>query len=292
MGAVTPTLSALAVATPVRPFFETPGATGRVLAAFEQSAYIETEEGQLVALLAESLGRGAFALTVAGSPSFSALSPGDALLIEDHTLHLGELAVDLAAGAPWDPTIPQLHAAVEIGMRTLDAHLRTHVPEDGLSRAVFEATEPPESPLLTEGRGALALLRVAITQGDAAGVTRAVTRLAGLGPGLTPSGDDVLAGVLLTLHLWPESARPLGADIVAALMLGTAAPRTGRISRAYLWAARQGHASDAWHELVRALPEAGDGVAAGADRILQTGETSGADMLAGFLFGWRLRRDS
>jgi hypothetical protein len=105
---------------------------------------------------------------------------------------------------------------------------------------------------------------------------------------LTPSGDDLLAGLLLALNLWPEAAGPLGAKIVATLILGTAAPRTGRISRAYLWAARQGHASDAWHDLVRGLPGTAETVTGAARRILQTGETSGADMLAGFLFGWRL----
>jgi len=289
VGAVTPTFSALAVASPVRPFFATPGATGRVLAAFEQSAYIETEEGQLVALLAESLGRGAFALTVAGSPTFAALALGDAVVIEDHTLRLRDLVIDLAPGAPWDPTVPSLEGSAQTGMRTLEGHLRAHAQEEGLARALFEVLAPPESPFLAEGRAALAQLHGAIVGGDAAGITRAVTRLAGLGPGLTPSGDDVLAGVMLALRLWPDAGRPLGANVIAALMLGTAAPRIGRISRAYLWAARQGHASDAWHYLVRALPGANDALIAAADRILQTGETSGADMLAGFLFGWRPR---
>jgi len=288
VGAVTETLSALAVATPVRAFFETPGATGRVLAAFERSLYIETDEGQLVAILAEGLGRGAFALTVAGSPTFAATPPGEAARTEDQTLHLGDLRIDLASSAPWDPTLPPLEGSPQAGMRFLEGHLRAHAPEDGLARAVFEAVASPESPLLTQGRAALTHLRDALAQGDAAGVTGAVGQIAGLGPGLTPSGDDLSAGMLLALHLWPESAGPLGAKIVAALILGTAAPRTGRISRAYLWAARQGHAADAWHDLVRALPDTAESVTAAAGRILQTGETSGADMLAGFLFGWRL----
>lgn len=289
MGALTAALRALALATPVRPFFETPGATGRVLASFERSAYVETEEGQLVAILAESLGRGAFALTVAGSPSFTALSPGDAILVEDRTLHLGELHVDLAAGASWDPTLPPLEGPAQEGMGALEEHLRTHAPDDGLPRVVFEPPEPIESTLRTQARTALSHLQGALTRGDASGVTGAVAELAGLGPGLTPSGDDVLAGFLLALRLWPDAARLLGARIVATLILGTAAPRTGRISRAYLWAARQGHASDAWHDLVRALSGSAEDATAAATRILQIGETSGADMLAGFLFGWRLR---
>lgn len=290
MGAVTPTLSALAVATPVRPFFESPGASGRVLASFERSTYAETDQGQLIAILAESLGRGAFALTVAGSPSFAALQPGEGARIEDRTLHLGDFLIDLAASVPWDPTLPLLEGRPQEGMRIVEAHLIDHAPEDGLSRAVVEASGSGRSLLLLQGGSALEDLGKAVRSGDAAGVTGAVGQLAGLGPGLTPSGDDVLAGFLLALRLWPEASRPLGAQILAALILGTAAPRTGRISRAYLWAARQGHASDAWHDLVHSLPGAATAVTAAVTRILQTGETSGADMLAGFLFGWHLNR--
>ncbi len=272
----------------MRAFFETPGATGRVLAAFERSAYIETEEGQLVAILAEGLGRGAFALTVGGTPPFAAISPGEPARIENRTLHLGDLRIDLAPSAPWDPTLPLLEEPPQEGMRSLETHLRAQAPEEGLSRAVFEAPTSQESPFLTQGRAGLTHLRDGLASSNAAGITGAVAELAGLGPGLTPSGDDLLAGLLLAFRLWPETAGPLGAKIAAALILGTAAPRTGRISRAYLWAARQGHAADAWHDLIQALPQASDAVIEAASRILQTGETSGADMLAGFLFGWHL----
>src|SRR3989304_3296525 len=80
--------------------------------------------------------------------------------------------------------------------------------------------------------------------------------------------------------------RAPGPNVVSTLPGGTPAPRPGRISRAYLWAARQGHAADAWHDLIRGLPANVDRVIAAATRTLQTGETSGADMLAGFLFAW------
>lgn len=283
MGAVTETFPAVAVAIPVRPFFETPGAVGRVLSSFERSCYFETEEGQLIAVLGAPLGRGAFALTVAGIPPFAVLRPHDRVSIENDTVRLGEVRVDVRTAGLWDPALPPLVGPVDDGLRALADHLRTRAPKDGLARAPFKDLPAPTA-LLQEGRQALAGLRRGLLQGDAAAITGAAARLAGLGPGLTPSGDDVLAGILLALRLWPEAAGPLGAKVAATLLVGTAAPRTGRISRAYLWAARQGHAADSWHDLVDALPRGGIRVTAAADRILQIGETSGADMLAGFLF--------
>ncbi len=283
MAAVTPTYPALAVADPVRPFLETPGAAGRVLASFDRSCYLETAEGQLIAVLAESLGRGAFALTVDGAPSFIDLRPDDAASVEGQTLHLGPMRIDLRSAAPWDPVLPPLNGPAGEGLRALADHLRAHAPAEGLARVHFEDLE---TPLLAQGRRALDRLREGLAHADATAVTQGAAQLAGLGPGLTPSGDDVLAGILLGLRVWPAAAGPLGPTVVSTLLVGMAAPRTGRISRAYLWAARQGHASEAWHDLIRALPGDPDGVVDAATRILQTGETSGADMLAGFLFAW------
>ena len=283
MAAVTSTLTALAIARPVHPFFKEPGASGRVLASFDRSCYVETTEGQLIAVLAETLGRGAFALTVGGTPSFAALRPESPVSVAERTLHLGQMRIDLSSAVPWDPALPALGGAPDEGMRMLAAHLRANTPPEGLARVQFDDVE---TPLLTQGRRALDRLRSGLARADAAAITDAAVQLAGLGPGLTPSGDDVIAGILLALRVWPEVAGPLGATVVSTLLIATAAPRTGRISRAYLWAARQGHASEAWHDLTRGLAGATGSVVAAATRILQTGETSGAEMLAGFLFGW------
>jgi hypothetical protein len=264
----------------VRPFFVTPGATGRVLASFDRSCYLESAEGRLIVVLCEPLGRGAFALTVGGTPSFAALQPDAPVSVVGGTLHLGDLRIDLSSAIPWDPTLPVLDRAGDEGLRVLATHLRANASSEGLARMRFDVAE---TPLLTAGRQAMDRLRLGFARGDGPAIIDAAAQLAGLGPGLTPSGDDVLTGILLALRVWPQASGPLGMSVVSTLLVRAAVPRTGRISRAYLWAAWQGHASEAWHDLIRALPGESDGVVAAATRILQTGETSGADMLAGFL---------
>ncbi|HET6782142.1 MAG TPA: DUF2877 domain-containing protein, partial [bacterium] len=54
-------------------------------------------------------------------------------------------------------------------------------------------------------------------------------------------------------------------------------------SEAYLMAAARGEAGEAWHRLLRVLPN-GDraAIASATRRVMAFGETSGSDMLAGF----------
>jgi hypothetical protein len=111
-------------------------------------------------------------------------------------------------------------------------------------------------------------------------LSAAARQLAGLGNGLTPAGDDFLTGVML----WAWLAHPQPQRF-SALLAETAVPRTTTLSAAFLQAAAEGECSIAWHRLLQALA-AGDernlvGVVAS---VLATGQTSGADALAGFLW--------
>ncbi len=116
----------------------------------------------------------------------------------------------------------------------------------------------------------------------------AVTSLCGLGPGLTPAGDDWLAGWLLALRLQPPQARHRGLTLNMArgAVQTAAATRTNTLSRAFLNCAAAGEIDAHWQALLDALIDGSDAqIAAAASRILAQGATSGADMLAGFLMG-------
>jgi len=86
-------------------------------------------------------------------------------------------------------------------------------------------------------------------------------------------------GALLAGTVWPTGSEAIRDAIVSA-----AGGRTTRISAAYLDTAARGEASETWHTLVAAIPTADTvGVSAAARRLMAFGETSGSDMLAGFL---------
>ncbi len=127
------------------------------------------------------------------------------------------------------------------------------------------------APVMVLGRGLIGD-RVALAEGAAA--------LAGWGPGLTPAGDDFLAGVMLAIQIHPQG-KAMGERIYAA-----AAPRTTRLSQAFLAAARDGLVDEAWQRLLAALESEDSGtLTAAAEAVLAFGASSGLDMLAGFLWG-------
>jgi hypothetical protein len=104
--------------------------------------------------------------------------------------------------------------------------------------------------------------------------------LIGAGPGSTPSGDDVVVGVLAGLRASGHSPQ---VDRVAhrtqALL-----DRTTSASRMYLRAAAEGRFADRVHQLLEGLasPQA---ASAAARRAAAWGATSGLDLLAGILAG-------
>lgn len=113
-----------------------------------------------------------------------------------------------------------------------------------------------------------------------------VPQIAGLGPGLTPSGDDFLAGVML--GLWTKGKGQFAEGGWQARIFEAAAPCTHRLSRAFLRAARDGLASEPWHALLYTLSDVTRPLEPAAARVLSFGATSGLDMLCGFLFSFSI----
>jgi hypothetical protein len=116
---------------------------------------------------------------------------------------------------------------------------------------------------------------------------KAVAHLAGLGIGLTPSGDDILAGVLLALR----AAHHDDCEALSRTIYETAAPHTSHLSRAFLKVASQGLADARWHRLLNALNGAPDtDLGRAVDEVAGFGATSGLDMLNGFIGGTQALR--
>jgi hypothetical protein len=110
-------------------------------------------------------------------------------------------------------------------------------------------------------------------------VKAAARWLAGRGIGLTPTGDDVLMGVLYGLWVWQPDRK------LRQAIADSAAPHTTTLSAAFLRAAAAGEATDPWRRLAR-----GD-AGAGAD-IMAAGHTSGREAWTAYVTTWtRLARE-
>lgn len=112
------------------------------------------------------------------------------------------------------------------------------------------------------------------------GLAGAARSLVGRGPGSTPAGDDVLAGVALGLRA--EGRLSLLEDLRAVITPGLA-DRTSALSADLLRAALAGHASTEVLALVRTLRRGADPVdrRQAVHAVLRLGGTSGADLLLG-----------
>jgi hypothetical protein len=111
------------------------------------------------------------------------------------------------------------------------------------------------------------------------GLAGAVAGLAGRGAGLTPAGDDVLAGLLLVARAADARAEP-------ALVALARTARTHAISRAFLEQAARGRSVAAVHALLDACADGdGDAAEAARRRLAGMGATSGLDLAYGVLVG-------
>jgi hypothetical protein len=117
------------------------------------------------------------------------------------------------------------------------------------------------------------------------GLDAAVAGLVGRGSGLTPAGDDLLAGALAALRaLAPGSAE---ATRLAAAVRRWAPGRTTRLSVALLEAADQGAVIPEAAAVLRALvpPAPVDRLGEALDRLVGVGHTSGWHLAAGLVVG-------
>ncbi|MEV1240824.1 DUF2877 domain-containing protein [Nonomuraea sp. NPDC049750] len=256
-----------AASAAVRPVLEAPRSPARVLAVFPAGVYLEVRTELEPSVLAVITGA---ATRLPNSVLLAAELPrvtvGDEAAVGDGAIELGRLSV--RARRWWDPA-PPLGRVDPVRLR--QAAPRLTPGEPGLA-----------------GNEAIELLAASCASGRLLGAVTAAERLVGLGPGLTPSGDDVLAGLLVTLrHLGAAAGARRAvwlADWLAATVTYDARTRTTPISATLLHCAARGEASPEVIAVLRGI--AGRQELEPARRQLRRlGHTSGSDLLQGISIG-------
>jgi hypothetical protein len=117
---------------------------------------------------------------------------------------------------------------------------------------------------------------------------RAIRSLIGLGPGLTPSSDDVLAGLVVFLGLYSLNTHRMGRvhDIVARGIRAEVEGRTTLVSREFLRQAAVTACNESVMKLCSAILTDGSArVERETKGVLKLGETSGTDTVLGVVLG-------
>ena len=229
-------------------------ADGEVIAVFRQSFYARFRAG-IVCIGSADIGNGPLNLLCADSEGVdwrNFVSLGAAVRCSDRCLRSNNISIPLSRATKWVPPTapPYRNDTVARGILAVADLLPASLPDGGLARMLCRHSSSVSA---VERRAFLAIDRLLSwrksdsTDGDLA---EAVALLLGLGPGLTPSGDDFLAGALNMLRLAGEHnrVRQLSREIKAqALHL------TNEISIAHLAAAGEGMLSADLHDALNAV---------------------------------------
>src|SRR5215472_17323232 len=182
----------------------------------------------------------AFTVRLSGAvlPGDLGVRSHDPVHVRSRHIRAGAAVIDARTAVRW---LPRGYDVDLSGLRQRAAEL------EAAARAVAWAGSWPLA-------GAVAGSLASGCQGD---LDEAVRRATGRGPGLTPSGDDVLAGILAVLTAPGIGAmcEPAAARLRSAL--ATTLATTNEVSRALLRQASHGHVSRPVWELTRALLSGG-----------------------------------
>lgn len=212
-----------------------------------------------------------------------------------------DFSVDLRPARPWHIDLQGLridlrHHAQAHSWAIAWSELQRSGHRSGLSKIVRPGSplkEQSDTPAATEmllhpSPHAIPTLLHATRDFQLEDAKASIMSLIGLGPGLTPSGDDFLVGYLA--GLWATAGHsPSRTQFVGALgaEISAAARNTNEISGAYLRSAATGHVSEPIAKLAQQLKQANDmrNVRAATQAALQVGHTSGTDGVLGLLLG-------
>jgi hypothetical protein len=252
----------------------------RILQVFEHACNLINERGEVLSIVTTQIGNGPFNLVVEEDICFSEHLGLESVISASPTqLHLGDLSVDIVNASIWNsrPDWGKLHAGKgDIG-RQLSQLRMTNYSRRGIEMG-FAAVRSDST--TADVQALVSNLSSAFAVADLPSSLLAVRKLAGLGAGLTPAGDDYLMGAIYAVWI----AHPFDvAGVLAKNIADTAAPLTTSLSAAWLKAAGKGEAGILWHEFFDALlSKDWARIEESKKKILAVGATSGADALAGF----------
>ncbi len=262
---------------------------GRVTAVFVQSLYLEVN-GSWICLADANLDFGPLTVSVKskyGREWINNFSIGRLVKLSPVGISIEDSTIISCRGVhSWYP--PKEPAwtknSLILGLRGLENLAQEKVPAEGLGRFLFESPDRfPASEESGAAENSIGILKNWLKeyfefQTPVTPDKEAVSALLGLGPGLTPSGDDFLGGMLIALHVCGKKSvqKQLYTQVESLL------DSTGPVSSAHLKAAALGEGSDSLHQVLNMLLEGNETqLELIIDVINQIGHTSGWDALAG-----------
>ena len=282
-----------------------PDFSGKIFAVLSTTIYLLGGDGEILWLALEGLPVHRRCLLTSFQPGF--LRIGQAFWVQNNCLRIGRrITIQLDRVTEWEPRAAGPEQAEPL--RTVNACFQEllaslPVPDKGagLGPAIPLISAIAAGRGMTTFRADSLVARASVPIGDMARaclgqdiaqVARKGRELVGLGPGLTPSGDDFLGGLLFAVHFlkiaypgdFPGHQEPI-VDLIE-----WAGTQTHPISHTILGDLALGHGPEPLHDVITALLTGEDlsRPTVGVARLVEIGHNSGWDILAGLLTGMLL----
>lgn len=209
-----------------------------------------------------------------------------AVVLERHLVCLADSVLVAAGIEPWQPSMPaRIDAPARVCERAETLRGRILATESPRGLAVLLRGDMPPFPL-ARALPDVEALALACAADDADAACRAALPLLGLGPGLTPSGDDLVGAAFFARRALARSAGGAVRWSRAGERLAqTHAAQSHPIAAALFRDLVTGGTYAPLHRLAAAIACDCDTPTEAARELIAIGHSSGWDMLAGFLVG-------
>jgi len=280
--------------------------SGVIHSIFHQACNVSLESDALLTLVSSEKGNLSQGIRLGTPPKFTFLNQlrvGQPIACRGGILRISgsELSVDLRTASLWHIDLKGLRVDLRQSDRAQAwavawLELEKHRRGNGISAMIAaipvqrqnSVTSPGIKTLVEMAGQTVPALIDATRNLQVDGAITAIRPLIGLGPGLTPSGDDFIVGYLA--GLWStagnDSSRLRFVSSLGA-WLSRAAAGTNAISCTYIKSAVNGNVSEPIATLAQRFGQAKslDSVREATRTALQVGNTSGTDGVQGLLLG-------
>jgi hypothetical protein len=254
------------------------GTSARQILTQDQSATVSgvTSRGSFVStqldpilFLSREAHRGPLTLNLKSNEGiFERIKLGDSICIQDRCMIFSksDILISIDKADTWEPANPSSTALSPIERERRISKICQQVPDKS---GVFSSVKMDR-------------LRSAILSGNGTNIIDVLEPFLGLGPGLTPSGDDLVLGILLTLNRWGRVLYPsLSMERINRPIIQASRQRTTALSASLIECAANAQADErlilALDSLVTGSPDLETCIAC----LKNYGSSSGEDTFLG-----------
>ena len=237
----------------------------------------------LVFLVSQEIGAGPLNIVMAGTGPQEALGCVSGLQVGEDFLQLDEQHFELDRSDRYDSKPTLRNCSADCFAQNLE-QFRRLLAETSPARSLAFLIAPERIGNFTSAvkRAFVSRIQCGVDELFGGNLLEGVFLLKGCGMGLTPSGDDFIAGVLVGLHVVQLLRRRELGEVIDTIF--RAALGDNIFSRTFLDLARRGLVSEKQRNLILALSdEHPDALRGAALNLFAMGATSGADLGTGFL---------